>query len=164
MIDIDYLERHFRGCQVVEIPAFHVLYRGTFEREPNEYPDLNIITGVKTFAFDKSVALNYAHRDPKKNHAYKSPRDPVARSVLFTVTLLAKCRAFVWQDLKTHITAAQITDYWRFEREELFPIARRALGDPLIVGYVTNPDLSDAYEAVIDTSRAHLRAVAEIIA
>lgn len=163
MTDICYLEKVFRKCQIVEIPVSHLLYRGTFEGEPNEYPGLNIITGVKTFAFDRSVALCYAHRDAQKNHACKRPRAPEARSVLFTSTLLARCRAFVWQDLKTHIAAAQIPDYWHFEREELFPIARRALADPLIAAYVTNPDLSDAYEAIVDTSRAPLRSVAEII-
>jgi hypothetical protein len=84
--------------------------------------------------------------------------------VLFAVTLLAKCRALVWLDLKKHIAAAKIVNYFDFEREELFPIARRALEDPLIAGYVTNPRLSVAYEAIIDTSRAHLQSVAEIIA
>lgn len=156
VINVDYLERAISDCEIVEIPAAQVLYRGTFEGEPGEYPDMNIITGVKTFAFDRQEALKYADPDPQANPAGKRPRNSDARSVLFTVSLVARCRAFVWQNLGRHFLAAGITDYRNFEQQYLFPIARRALDDSLVAGYVTSKDLSQAYEAIIDTGRVSL--------
>lgn len=156
MIDVDYLERVIRDCEIIEIPTAQVLYRGTFEGEPGEYPNMNIITGVKTFAFDQQEALKYADPNPLTNLACKRPRSSDARSVLFTASLVARCHAFVWQNLGRHFQAAGITDYRPFEQQQLFPIARRALGNSLVAGYVTNKDLSQAYEAVIDTSRVGL--------
>lgn len=158
-MNIEYLKDSIARFNIIDLPARQVLYRGTFDDERNEYPEMNIITGVKTFAFERAEALRYADPDPGVNPCPGKPNALPGRGVLFTVKLLSPCRVLVFENLSTHYTEAQVYDYRQFEQEVLFPMVREVHGDPFIAGYVTTRNLSDAYEAVIDTSRCYFCSV-----
>lgn len=153
--DKDYLRSIIRNCEVATIPAGTVLYRGSFEGWPNEFPEDRVIAGVKTFAFRREVALAYASRDCGVNpFPGRIPADSTLRPVVFELVLDQPCLAFIWPNPGFHYAAASdlgFQDVFEFERNELLPLVRTCTGTPGIAGYVTNRDTSIAGEAVLDT-------------
>lgn len=153
--DYEGLGRHLQSLELKTLDRGTPLYRGTFEGTPNEDWTTFDIRGVKYFSQNMEYARRFAKR---KDHPTRATPDKGAKGLLFCAKIVNSCKVLIFSEIaETYSRYVRPPigmgrfDLFAFERNNLMPIIRKALGDD-VWGYVDTNNV----EILLDLNYAEL--------